>query len=129
MTPKPKDYGDQKPRSQFLQFTDKVLRLVDGIKGIAMILAALSVGGASGTLMASDGDTAARMDTLESRVDSLETGFGQMRREAMEMYSAQIEADSTLRVILESRASNRRKAKDALAETKQLFNEITGGNP
>lgn len=119
---------EEQPRNGFLLFLDKALSLVNGVKGLALIFAALSVGGASGGLLAQDSSTAVT-DSLKVRVDSLEAGFGQMRREAMEMYSAQIEADSALRVILEGRAANRRKAQEALSTTKQLFKDITGGNP
>lgn len=114
-----------KPRSPFLQFMDKALTLVDGLKGVAMILAALSVGGASGTLIAGGADEP-RLDSLEARQDSLEIGFGQMQRNQLEMYSAQIEADTTLKAVLEGRAANRRKAETARAETEKLFNDLVG---
>ncbi len=119
---------EEQPRNAFLQFTDKVLKLVDGLKGIAMILGALSIGGASGTLMAKGSDTT-RLDKIEARQDSAEVTLRQMQQNQMEMFSAQIEADTTLKAVLESRAANRRQAAAARAETQEMFHELTGGNP
>lgn len=108
---------------------DKLQDLVNGFKGLLMLLAALGLGGSGGLLMADAGAPAARVDSLAAEVDTLKAGFGKMRQNQLEMYSAQIEADTALKAILEDRAANRRKAADARAETEKLFNEITGGIP
>lgn len=119
---------EDQPRNGFLLFLDKALKLVGGLKEVAMILAALSVGGASGTLMAKGSDTT-RLDKIEARQDSADATLRQMQQNQMEMFSAQIEADTTLKAVLQSRAADRRQAADARAETKQMFDELTGGNP
>lgn len=116
-------------RKGFLGFLDRLIALLDGVKGIAMILAALSVGGASGTLMASDGDAAARVDSLAVVVDSLKVSQRQDRERQMEMFSAQVEADTALRAVLERRAMNKRKAAEERAGTEKMFNDILGGSP
>jgi hypothetical protein len=120
--------AEKQQRKGFLGATDRLIALLDGVKGIAMILAALSVGGASGTLMASDKDTAIRVDTLEKRVDSVSARQDRMERRQMEMFSAQIEADTVLRGILEHRAANKRRAAEDRADTEKMFNDILGGS-
>lgn len=126
---------EKQSKKGFPALLEKILTLVDGVRGIILILGALSVGGASGTLFAGSGDAErldtleARQDTLETRLDSAEVTQKRMERNQIEMYSAQIEADSTLKAVLEGRAANRRKAAEARAETNNLFNELTGGIP
>ena len=121
--------AEKQQRKGFLGLLDRLISLLDGVKGIAMIFAALSVGGASGTLLASDGkDTAARVDTLENRMDSLEIRQSRTEQRQMEMFSAQIAADTALRAELERRAADKRKAADSRAGTEKMFNDILGGS-
>ncbi len=120
--------SEKRPRSAFFQSTDKLIALVGGLKTIIAVLAALSVGGAGGTALSSDKDTSARVDTLEKRIDSVRIRQDLMDRRQMEMFSAQIEADTALRVILEHRAANKRRAAEDRADTEKMFNDILGGS-
>ena len=86
------------------------------------------MGGVSGTLASSGADTA-RLDKIEARQDSADVTLRQMQENQMEMFSAQIEADTTLKAVLEGRAANRRQAAAARAETKLMFHELTGDKP
>ena len=87
--------SEEPQRNGFLLFTDKVLKLVDGLKGIAMILAALSVGGASGTLIAggispdtakaiADSTVKAQIAPLQGAVTNLQGAVTEARAEAKE---------------------------------------------
>lgn len=109
----------------FPAILEKVLALVDGVKGVIMILAALSVGGASGTIFAG-GDTA-RVDSLEVRMDTLEARQGRQEQRQMDFFSAQVEADSALRAVLENRATDRWKADREREAVEKLINQ--GGTP
>jgi hypothetical protein len=121
-------------RKGFLGALDRLIVLLDGVKGIAMICAALSVGGASGTILASDKDTAARLDTLEVRQDTtearqsrMEERVDRMERQQMDFFSAQVEADSSLRAVLERRAMDRERAARERRAVEKLIN--LGGTP
>jgi hypothetical protein len=118
---------EKHPRKGFLGTLDKAYAFVDGVRGIIMILGALSVGGASGTLMASDGDTAARVDSLEVRMDSLETRQTRQGQQQMDFFSAQVEADSSLRAVLQRRAADKEKAAAERQAVEKLIN--LGGTP
>ncbi len=119
--------AEKQQRKGFLGVTDRIIALLDGVKGIAMICAALSVGGASGTILASDGDTAARVDSLEVRMDTLEARQARTEQRWMDMATAQVEADTALRAVLERRAENKQKAAAERAEAERLIN--SGGTP
>lgn len=79
---------EEQPRNGFLLFLDKALRLVDGLKGVAMILAALSVGGASGTLIAAgpsvDTIKAIADSTVKAQMAPLQGAVTEARAEAQE---------------------------------------------
>lgn len=117
----------KEPRKGFLGFMDRLIALLDGVKGIAMIAAALSVGGASGTLLASDGDTAERVDSLEVRMDTLEARQARQDQRQMDMFSAQVEADTALRAVLQRRAADKEKAATERKAVEKLIN--LGGTP
>jgi hypothetical protein len=111
---------DKQPRKGLLGALDKAYAFVEGARGLVMILSALSAGGITGTVLASDGDTAARVDTLEVKVRDMET-------RQMDFFSAQVEADSALRAVLERRAENKQRAAQERAIVEKLIN--SGGTP
>lgn len=118
----------EKPqRKGFLGFMDRLITLLDGVKGIAILLVGLSAGGGAGTLMASDKDTAARVDSLEVRMDTLEARQGRQQKQQMDFFSAQVEADSALRAVLERRAIDKQKAAQERKAVETLIN--LGGTP
>lgn len=114
-------------RKGFLGALDRLIALVDGVKGIAMIFAALSVGGVSGTLMASDKDTASRVDSLEVRMNALEARQTRTEQRQMDFFSAQVEADTALRAVLQRRAADKEQAAAERAAVEKLIN--LGGTP
>jgi hypothetical protein len=114
-------------RKGLLGALDRAYAFVEGARGIIMILSALSAGGITGTVLASDGDTASRVDSLEVRIDSLEARQNRMELRQLDMFSAQVEADTALRAVLERRVANRAKA---AAERRAVENLINlGGSP
>lgn len=107
-----------------------IVRLV-----LVAVTALLAGGGVTGVAMAGGKDSA-RLDSLEvraargeARQDSAEAETRRIGERQMEMFSAQIEADSTLRAVLEERAANRRKAAQARAATEKLFDDLKGETP
>lgn len=115
----------EKPqRKGFLGYTDRLLELVNGIRGLLMIVTALAGGGAAGTLLS--GDTA-RIERLEARADSTDAKVERMERQQMDFFSAQVEADSSLRAVLERRAEDKEKAAAERKAVEKLIN--LGGAP
>lgn len=119
----------KEPRKGIVGILDRLLVLMDGVKGIAMIFAALSVGGVSGTIIASDKDSVAKVDSLAMEMDSLKARQTRMEGRQMEMFSAQVEADTALHAILEQRAADHRKGAESRASIERLFKDIAGSNP
>jgi hypothetical protein len=126
--------SEKQPRKGILGALDRVYAFVDGLRGLIMIVSALSAGGITGTVLASDGDTAARLDTLEIRQDStaarqsrMEERVNRLERQQMDFFSAQVEADSSLRAVLERRAMDRERAAQERRAVEKLIN--LGGSP
>src|SRR5687768_4354261 len=108
---------EKQPRQGLLGALDKAYAFVEGARGLVMILSALSAGGITGTVLASDGDTAARVDSLAAEFDSLATELDSVKAQQarqdqrqMDMFTAQVEADTAIRAVLERRAENKFKA-------------------
>lgn len=126
----PKD--DKSQRKGVIGFMDRLLALVDGVKGIAMIAAALSVGGASGTLLADAGvsraeSTAIADSVAQAHADTLREEIAELRQRQMDMFTAQVESDTALRAVLERRAADKEKAAAERKAVEKLIN--LGGTP
>lgn len=118
----------EKPqRKGFLGFMDRLITLLDGVKGIAILLVGLSAGGGAGTLMASDSDTARMVDSLSVELDSVKARVDRQQKQQMDFFSAQVEADSSLRAVLERRAQDKQKAAQERRAVETLIN--LGGTP
>ncbi len=123
----------EKPqRKGFFGYTDRLIALLDGVKGIAMILAALSVGGASGTLMADAGVSRAESTGIADSVarvhaDTLRSEIAELRQRQMDMFTAQVESDTALRAVLQRRAADKEKAAAERQAVERLIN--LGGTP
>jgi hypothetical protein len=119
-------------RKGFLGGMDRLIALVDGIKGLFMIAAALSVGGASGTLLASDGvsraeSTAIADSVASAHADTLRDEIAELRQRQMDMFTAQVESDTALRAVLQRRAADKEKAAAERQAVERLIN--LGGTP
>ena len=114
-------------RKGLLGALDRAYAFVEGARGIIMILSALSAGGITGTVLASDSDTASRVDSLEVRMDSMEVRQNRMERQQMDFFSAQVEADTALRAVLTRRAADKERAAAERRAVETLIN--LGGTP
>jgi hypothetical protein len=119
--------SEKQPRKGLLGTLDKAYAFVEGARGLVMILSALSAGGITGSVLASDGDTAARVDSLAAEIDSVKAKQTRMDQRQMDMFSAQVEADTALRAVLERRAADQEKADAERKTIEKLIN--LGGTP
>lgn len=115
---------EKQQRKGFLGAIDKLIRILDGVKGIALLLGGLSLGGGVGTFAASD---TARLEAQDDRIDTLETKVNRMEKQQMDFFSAQVEADTALRAVLERRAEDKVKAATERKAVENLIN--LGGTP
>jgi hypothetical protein len=124
--------AEKQQRKGFLGGMDRLIALVDGVKGIAMIAVALSFGGASGTLLADAGvsraeSTAIADSVASAHADTLRREIAELRQRQMDMFTAQVESDTALRAVLQRRAADKEKAAAERQAVERLIN--LGGTP
>lgn len=119
-------------RSGFLLFLDRALKLVDGLKGIIMILAALSVGGASGTLMAGgvspDTVRAIADSTTKAQLAPLTQQIQDIQQENRAAFGALMDALPAFKKAVEDRGQANAEAVRKKAETDTLMTNLTEHN-
>lgn|SRR3990167_8916094 len=112
------------------EWLSRLLALATDPKIIALVLAALGVGGGSGWVMADAGGvTPTYVDSVaQATVAPVKEEVESMRKLQAEMWGAMMDKDTAFREAVEARAEANQEAQRKRAETEKLFHELTGGS-
>ena len=112
------------------EWLSRLLALATDPKIIALVLAALGVGGGSGWVMADAGGvTHTYVDSVaQATVAPVKEEVESMRKLQAEMWGAMMDKDTAFREAVEARAEANQEAQRKRAETEKLFHELTGGS-